>query len=248
MSTINWLVFKDFDSRDHNVFVRKKNTFDRTGRDLSFISIPGRDGDIVIDNKKHQNIEIEYELSLFASQHSELSENENFFYSLEDMKRVLVEGGKYYNLYDSYTPGYYRKACLTKGLSVDNGEHWSVGQFALTFNCKPFLYRIDGDEKQTITAKNTVLYNPEMYDSLPYIKIYGNGDIYLHIGGGQYNFLNVTGFVECDSDSMNVYKQMTNKNNDYQANSFPVLSPGNNTISWYGNVSKIEITPRWRTR
>lgn len=248
MSTINWLVFQDFDSRDHNVFVRKKNTFDRTGRDLSFISVPGRDGDIVIDNKKHKNIEIEYELSLFATQFSEISENENFFYSLEDMKRVLVEDGKYYNLYDSYTPEYYRKACLIEGLEVDNGEHWSVGQFSLTFNCKPFLYRIDGDEKQTITAKNTVLYNPEMYDSLPYIKIYGNGDIYLHIGGGQYNFLNVTGFVECDSDSMNVYKQMTNKNNDYQANSFPVLSPGNNTISWAGNVSKIEITPRWRTR
>ena len=219
MSTINWLVFKDFDSRDHNAFVRKKNTFDRTGRDLSFISVPGRDGDIVIDNKKHKNKKIEYELSLFASQHSELSENENFFYSLEDMKRVLI--------ISTHTPH---------------------ARCDLTFNCKPFLYRIDGDEKQTITAKNTVLYNPEMYDSLPYIKIYGNGDIYLHIGGGQYNFLNVTGFVECDSDSMNVYKQMVNKNNDYQANSFPILSPGNNTISWYGNVSKIEITPRWRTR
>lgn len=248
MSTINWINFKNLDSRDFGLYVRRKTAYDKAERDITFVSVPGRSGDLIIDNKKFKNIQIEYDLSLFSTQHEELTENENFFYSFEDVCRWLTEDGKYYKLYSSYDTLYYRLACLTKGITMDDQDHWSVGKFGIKFNCKPYRYRIDGDEKQTITAKNTVLYNPEMYDSLPYIKIYGNGDIYLHIGGGQYNFLNVTGFVECDSDSMNVYKQMVNKNNDYQANSFPILSPGNNTISWYGNVSKIEITPRWRTR
>lgn len=247
MSTINWINFKDLDSRDFGLFVRKKTAYDKAERDITFVSVPGRSGDLIIDNGKFKNIPIEYELSLFSTQHEELSENENFFYSLEDVCRWLTEDGKYYKLYNSYEPLYYRWACLTKGITMDDQEHWSVGKFGIKFNCKPFRYRIDGDEVQIFTTQSH-LYNSEIYDSLPYIKIYGSGDIYLHINGRQYDFLNVSGYVECDSETMNVYKNTVNKNNDFRANSYPVLEPGSNNISWAGNVQKIEIIPRWRTR
>lgn len=248
MSTINWINFKGIDSRDLNLYVRKKTAYDKAERDMTFVSVPGRSGDLIIDNGKFKNINIEYELSLFSTQHEELSENENFFYSFEDVCRWLTEDSKYYKLYNSYEPLYYRMACLTKGISMDDQEHWSVGKFGIKFNCKPFRYRIDGDEVQTITTQNTRLYNQEVYESLPHIKIFGTGNIYLHINGRQYNFLNVLGYVSCDSEAMNVYKDMVNKNNDYQANSYPILEPGSNVISWSGNVSKIEIKPRWCTR
>lgn len=246
MSTINWLRFRNFDSRDHNVYVRKKNVFDRAERDLSFVSVAGRDGDIIINKGGSKNLTIKYGLSFFSSQFSEISENENFFYSIQDMKRKLVEDGGYYNLYDSYTPNYYRKACLTKGLSIEQ-PHWSVGKFDLEFSCKPYLYRIDGDIMQTIT-QNTTIYNPEIYDSLPYIKITGSGDLSLVINGSYYDFTNVSGYVECDSEMMNVYKGIVNKNSDFLTSGFPKLSSGNNVISWTGTVTQIEIKPMWRTK
>lgn len=246
MSTINWLRFRNFDSRDHNVYVRKKNVFDRAERDLSFVSVAGRNGDIVIDNGGYKNLDITYELTLLSSQFNEISENENFFYSLEDMKRTLTEDGGYYNLYDSYTPNYYRKACLIKGLSVEQ-PHWSVGKFSLKFNCKPFKYRVDGDEIKTIATRTTQIYNPEIYESLPYFKIYGDGDLSLVINGSIYDFENVSGYIECDSEMMNVYKGTVNKNFDFSSSKFPKLSSGSNTIDWSGDVSRIDVKPRWRT-
>lgn len=247
MSTINWLSFRNFDSRDHNVYVRKKNVFDVSGKDLQFVTVPGRDGDIIINQSGSKNLTIKYGLSIFSSQFSEISENENFFYAMQDMKRKLVEDGGYYNLYDSYTPNYYRKACLTKGLSIEQ-PHWSVGKFDLEFSCKPYLYRIDGDTTQMITTKNTSIYNSEIYDSLPYIKITGSGDLSLVINGSYYDFTNVSGYVECDSEMMNVYKGTVNKNSDFLTSGFPKLSSGNNVISWTGTVTQIEIKPRWRTK
>lgn len=248
MSTINWINFKNLDSRDFGLYVRRKTAYDRAERDITFVSVPGRSGDLIIDNKKFKNIQIEYDLSLFSSQHEELTENENFFYSFEDVCRWLTEDGKYYKLYSSYDTLYYRLACLTKGITMEDQEHWSVGKFGIKFNCKPYRYRIGGDEIQTIIDKSFDLYNEEMYESLPYIKIYGNRDIYLYINGRQYTFLNVKGYVSCDSEIMNVYKDTVNKNNDFRANQYPILEQGNNHISVYGDVSKIEIKPRWRTR
>lgn len=247
MSTINWLSFRNFDSRDHNVYIREKNVFDVSGKDLQFITVPGRDGDIIINQGGSKNLTIKYGLSFFSSQFIEISENENFFYSIQDMKRKLVEDGGYYNLYDSYTPNYYRKACLTKGLSIEQ-PHWSVGQFDLEFSCKPFLYRIDGDITQTITTQNTDIYNPEIYDSLPYIKIYGNGDLRLIINGGNYYFTDVSEYIEVDSDTMNVYKNITNQNYKFSGSAFPVLASGSNIIAWAGDVTQIDIKPRWRTK
>ena len=47
---------------------------------------------------------------------------------------------------------------------------------------------------------------------------------------------------------MNVYHGAINKNKNYQQTAFPKLIPGTNTLSLVnnGNVSKIEVTPRWR--
>ncbi|NYC04378.1 hypothetical protein [Clostridium beijerinckii] len=43
---------------------------------------------------------------------------------------------------------------------------------------------------------------------------------------------------ECYKDNINFGKNMTGD--------WPVFSIGQNTISWSGSVSKIEVTPYWR--
>lgn len=246
MSEINWINFKGLDSRDFNLLIRTKDTYKRAERDISFISVPGRSGDVVIDNNRYKNVEIQYGVRLFATQLSNLKDNENFFYSYEEISRWLTSDGNYYKLFDSYDKMYYRKACLINGFNASQPHH-SVADFDLKFNCKPFRYRFDGDDIIEVTNQNTVIENTEIYESLPYIKIWGSGDIYLHIGGRQYNFFSVSDYVECDSESMNVYKSMISKNAYYQGTAFPTFEAGENNISWSGNITKIQIKPRWRT-
>lgn len=88
------------------------------------------------------------------------------------------------------------------------------------------------------------------YKSKPIITIYGSGAISLSLNGAQL-FLIQLGyeeFITLDSQSLEAYKNEILKNRlvtgDYEK---LVLNVGENTISWGGNVEKIEIVnySRW---
>ena len=44
---------------------------------------------------------------------------------------------------------------------------------------------------------------------------------------------------------MNAYKDKQLQNNKMLTTLFPKLAAGANNISWIGNVTKVEIIPRW---
>lgn len=60
-----------------------------------------------------------------------------------------------------------------------------------------------------------------------------------------HGFKNIDGYIEVDSENMNAYKGDTLQNNKMLVGAFPKLAAGDNNISWAGNVTKIEIVPRW---
>lgn len=67
------------------------------------------------------------------------------------------------------------------------------------------------------------------------------------IGGQAFPFLNIGSYIECDSSLQLVYTGATGKSDRANFDSFPVLSPGENAISWSGGtVTKVEIVPHWR--
>lgn len=76
------------------------------------------------------------------------------------------------------------------------------------------------------------------------IKIYGSGNIQLTINDETVQINNVEDYVELDSKlllCLNLDK--TSKTRDMIGH-FPLLTRGENHISWTGNVSKVEILPR----
>ena len=117
----------------------------------------------------------------------------------------------------------------------------NFGEVLLSFNCKP--YRKKASDKITITQKNTVVTN-EFMDSEPHIKIFGSGDVDLKIGSQTIKLTNIENYIEIDSELMNCYKDNVNQNNR-MSGEFPILKSGDNSVTWSGNVTKIEIEPRW---
>ena len=81
-------------------------------------------------------------------------------------------------------------------------------------------------------------------NSEPYMKIYGSGDIIISINNRPLKFKNVENYIEVDTELMNCFKGETNQNNRMYSD-FPILTTGENVFSWVGNVTKIEIEPRW---
>ncbi len=230
---MNAFSFNNQSSASFGLIVADKDIYTAPAYDQQFVSVPGRNGDVVIDNGRYQNIDVSYTCYC-----KDLSAN------VKAIKQWLCRPG-YFKLSDTYDPLYFRYAAFASKLKVDEMLK-NVGKAELVFNCKPFRYSFAGQTKQTLTASGTIT-NPESFPSLPYIKITGSGAVTLNIGSKAYSFTSVPTYLEVDSELMSCYKGSTLYNNRIGFSEFPVLQPGSNSISWTGSVTKVEIIPNWRT-
>ncbi len=120
-----------------------------------------------------------------------------------------------------------------------------IRRFTATFICNGLKYMTSGLKTKTITTSGMVLNNFGTYESRPMIKIYGNGSITVSINSSNFKIQNVTDYVTIDSEIKECYKDNINFGRNMTGD-YLVFFIGKNTISWSGNVSKLEITPRWR--
>lgn len=123
-----------------------------------------------------------------------------------------------------------------------------VRRFTAKFTVEPASYLIEGIDIVNLSTPTILFDDRATYKSQPYIKIYGSGDITININNQYLILKGVTDYIEVDSKLKNCYKNLngviTNCNNQMYS-IFPVLEVGENNISWAGNISKIEIVPRW---
>jgi phage-related protein len=117
------------------------------------------------------------------------------------------------------------------------------------FKVFPFKYSVNAVRSHaddlTLTSPTTINNKGTVY-SQPTITVYSTGDITLTINDTDYGLLGVEEYITIDSELMEVYKGTANANNKYSAMDFPRFEVGENRISWTGNVTKIEIEPKWR--
>ncbi|MBQ2775169.1 MAG: phage tail family protein [Clostridia bacterium] len=228
----NSFTFGEHSTLDFGLIVGKKNIYKTPVRNISFVSVPGRSGDVIMDDGSYPNIEISYTVG-----------QKDIKTPFSDVAAWLSSPG-YQKLMDTYTPDVFRLAVCTSGQEWDE-QLQNFGEAAITFNCKPFRYLVSGELATTLTSGGTLI-NPTSFDSLPYIKITGSGNVTLHVNNKSYSLTSISPNIEIDSEMMAVYRGATLLNNKASFDEFPVLSAGENTISWTGTVSKVEIIPRWR--
>lgn len=255
---LNYFIFNGQDSRDFGIFVRNKNSYNAPVRDVDVIHVPGRNGDVLIDNGSYNNITITYNVLIVAPKMMQTNQNIDAENAIADIKKWLYSGigakkiGTYGKLIDSYNEGYYRKAAFAGELEVESSNP-NYLYAKISFYCNPYRYRIDGDNVITITpSQNHVIYNPERETSFPLIRLYGEYESSFLLAGRVYSFdftdLNID-YVDIDSELEIVYKGSVNYSHRYSAGSvmFPRLQAwAGNTFTFQQNISKIEINPRWR--
>ena len=231
---MNSFTFNGKSSADFGLYISEKKIYSIPARDVTFHSVPGRSGDVLIDNDRYENVTVSYTVGL-----------KNIKSNIHTIKSWLCKPG-YLKLTDTYQPSYFRYACFCSAVDVvEMLENFGTAQ--ITFNCKPFMYLNSGQTTKTFTGSGVTLNNPCNFESYPLIRIYGSGAVTLTINNKSYSFTQVSPNISCDSELMNCYYSSTLKNNVIGFTEFPVLEPGDNTITYTGSVTKIMITPRWRT-
>lgn len=241
---MNYFEYKGIRSSDMGLRIESKEVFSGPKYDLDFDEIPGRDGDLIRTNGRFPNVQVTYSVFLPAKSISELSAK------IMAVKAWLyTELDRYHQLEDTYHTDFYRKAVFAGKLNIED-ELNRIGVFTISFSCLPFQYSVAG-ETQTEYATGDTVFNPYPFASKPYIKVYGDGVGTLTIQSATANaswvFSALDGYLEIDSEQMNFYKDTEPRNDLVEGSGFPVLYPGENTVTLTGGITKIEIEPRWRT-
>lgn len=90
--------------------------------------------------------------------------------------------------------------------------------------------------------------NPTVRTAKPCLKVYGSGAGTVYCNGTTITISDIPQYIYIDSDSQNCFKEISDANLNSLvslSNGFPVLSAGDNSISWSGGVTNVEVMPRW---
>ena len=233
MTIKNWITFGGTDCRTYKVYISGNGTFNSPERDVSTVSIPGRNGDMVLDNGRYKNVSIKYPAFIA----------DTFNTNMQNFRNAMLSKVGYQRLEDTYHPDEFRLARYKSALNVKPLKSLVAGEFDITFDAKPQRYLKSGETAVEFTAAGTIS-NATLMTALPLIRAYGTGT--LTIGTVTITITAADGYTDIDCETQEAYKGSTNCNANITLTSgaFPSLAPGSNSVSFTG-LTKVEITPRW---
>ena len=242
--------FGDIDFSSDGAYVWGAGQYSAPARSVDFIEVPGRNGDLLIDNGNYTNTTAIFDVIITE----DIEENTN------RLKYLLYSQKGYQKLYDSDLKGFYRMASFNSGFEILSTEG---GVVRIEFDCKPFKYDIAGDEPIILQYSDDkpsgsfYLENPYFEESKPAIRVYAdlgyNEESSITINEKSIYFLdrpnNWFGAL-IDTDMQFVYREMADRNenlNRYVSSVDLSLKAGVNKISFGGAIKKLEVYPRWVT-
>lgn len=234
------IIWDGISSDSLNCIVERYPVYTIPKRKQSAISVPGRNGDLLLQQQAYSNYIQGYDVYLSGPRNKS---------KLPEVARAVaawLNVGGYRKLVDDYTPGSFRMAFFQGPADFENIFNL-YGRATLEFNCKPQRFLDSGETPETITASGGSITNPTAYGAKPVIIVSGNGAANLKIGEFACTLSNIDGSIELDSDTENAYSGTTNLNNTVTIPEFPELTPGTNIVTWTGGITSVEIIPRWWT-
>lgn len=208
-------------------------------RNYEIISVPGRNGDIVIDLNSYKNVVREYNIAIGE-------EDGDFSVLSSKIANWLYSGHGYLRLEDSYLPEYYMMAAVIAPNNIINILE-QAGRATVQFNRKPQRFLKSGD-RPIIVTKQTTLFNPTQFNSKPLIIVNGTGSGVVNIGGYSVKIDNLDGEITIDCELEESYKGTNNQNKKVTlSNGYPLLVPRDNIVNFSGGITKVTIIPRWWT-
>lgn len=176
------ITFNGKPSSDYGVFVETYPDYEFPERDYETVEIPGKNGALLMDNKRYKNCKSSYNLAV-ADLETDLPVLAN------KLASWLHSATGYARLTDTYEPLYYRKACFKDSGTITNIINHG-GRIRVSFDCKPERFLISGETPITDISSGSTIVNPEPYPSKPLIKIIGRGPGILNINDYVVNIKN----------------------------------------------------------
>lgn len=210
-------------------------------RKMETISVDGRNGDLHICQNAFSNYIQPYDC-YFRQVGKAMPQ------LAHEVKAWLMAKAGYHKLIDCYDPEHYRLAAFAGPMDIENILN-KYGRCTVEFDCCPQSFLVSGDTPVTFEDAG-VIENPTAFEALPVITVYGNGAGTVTVGETTVQIYEIVDPIILDCESQNAYSQPgegapENCNSQILAIPFPSLLPGGNPVSFSGDITKVEIVPRW---
>lgn len=269
MAIFKALTFDGVNSLDYGIYITGEAVYNAPERAVEMVTIPGKNGALVLDQGRFENIEVTYHAGCFAGNQYDFAEK------IREFRNALASRYAYKRLTDEYNTDEYRLGLYKSGLEVDAIGYHRAGEFDIVFDCKPQRFLTEGDEPynfvsnyEGLTDENSVqltnengidieggttlssnIVNPTLFPSKPLIKATGSGNI--GIGDQLISIMDIGDFTEIyiDSDSMEIYTLTggiasgASSHVSFNGNDFPTIPIGASGFTYTTNT--VEIIPRW---
>lgn len=166
----NSIIFGGIDSADFGIYIGGEGVFNAPKRAVEMVTVPGRNGDIAIDQGHYENIEVTYSAFNYEEDLA------TFAQRLSDFRNALASQIGYQQLSDTFHPNEYRMALFVGGLEIDPIKYNTASTFEIKFDCKPQRWLANGATAITVTDGQT-LSNPTPYNAEPLLAVEGHGTI-----------------------------------------------------------------------
>ena len=235
------IIFNGIPSTNYGIHVETPPGYATPERDYEVVHIPGRNGDLVIDNGSYKNVTRKYSISV-----GEI--DGNFTTLAAGVSEWLHSASGYARLEDSYESDYFRLAYYVADAEMENLFH-QAGKMSIEFNCKPARFLKAGERAVSFTTAGS-LRNPTFQKSFPKLTVVvsGSGTLTVRDQTITISGLTTSTRMVIDSELQDVYEEgsLTNLNSKVSfSDGFPLLSPGVNTITFTGSITSVEVIPRW---
>ncbi|QNO17876.1 distal tail protein Dit [Caproicibacterium amylolyticum] len=221
--------------QDFGIYVATRPHIPSPERRVTYIEVPGMDSRLRRDEDTYSDITLSVECSFLGDPSTKISA----------IKGWLLGAGEA-DLTFSHISG--RKYLAQVVNSIDFEIVLRItSHFVIMFNCQPFQYATANTPISV--SENMILTNPGTLKSLPIIKVNGSGTGALSVNGSVVSFSGIDESVILNSKLQETYKDtgtaLVSKNST-KTGEYPILLLGDNTISFSGGITSLEITPNWR--
>lgn len=168
------ITFGGINSADFDLYVGGEGTFNAPKRVVEVFEVPGRNGDLVVDQGRFENIEVEYTI---INQEADLA---TFSQKLSAFRNALCSQRGYQRLTDTFHTDEFRMALFIDEFEVKPIEYATASEFKIKFNCKPQRFLTSGETAVDVLAPGSLrgeLINPSLFGSSPLLAITGAGTL-----------------------------------------------------------------------
>lgn len=263
------ITFNGKSSSSFGIIVERYPSPNRPARRGTVLQIPGRNGDLVIEDGTYENVPLKFDVYLSA-------EPANLYDRAAAVADWLLGSSGYQKLTTEYEPDIFRLARFAGPLDIEAILN-SHGRATLEFDCYPQRFDSLGhvySDYGSLSSGSATITNTGIMIAKPMIKVTGKGYVALEFSNDASTDTTEVGIqfsedqtetiiLDCDLHDA-YYEDGSNANaavsfsdaeaslpesDDYFYPTFPELTPGKNTVTLSslstGTLSGLKIMPRW---